>query len=288
MGSTIGSIITDCSDHNAQSRQQLRFASLFGATSSFLGLRKHAPDLEAAGHLIDQLDILSRTPKSITQSQSVIILNVAPRGQAVKKNYPNGSPFCYVKVNQTYIISTYEGRSLSLLKQFNLADQVQVLDIPTVTAAAIGWGELTFEQSAAINNSQFRSLEFAPLAAYWLTHSFDVPSKPADIRALEESGLVWTIDNFGNVKTTLLPEDIDFADGKEIILSDGKPAICCTKLADVPDDITAITVGSSGYGSQRFLEIVVQWHDKGFSDSHSAHQRHNLKVGDPVLQSTTA
>lgn len=288
MASFLGSIITDCSDHNAQSRQQLRFAALFGTLPTFLGLRKQNPDLEAAGQLIDQLDVLSRQSKSIATPPSVIIVNVAPRGQAVKKEYANGSPFCHVKVGPTTVVSIYNGRTLGLLKRLGLAEQVQLLDIPTVTSAAVGWGELTFEQAAAINNSQFRSLEFAPLAAYWLTHGFDLPAKPTELPSFDQSGVVWAIDNFGNVKTTLLPQDIDFADGKELILHDGRPAICCTKLADAPSDSSVITIGSSGYGSQRFVEVMVPWLDNGFAESTSAQQRHTFKVGDPVLQIMTS
>ncbi len=44
-------------------------------------------------------------------------------------------------------------------------------------------------------------------------------------------------------------------------------------------------MGSSGYGADKFLEVVVQWEDGGFSKSDKASTRHNLAVGSKVLSS---
>jgi hypothetical protein len=56
--SLIGSIITDCADDNARARQELRFSTLFGTQPSFLGVSSYN-SIEAAGNLVEQLDVLS-------------------------------------------------------------------------------------------------------------------------------------------------------------------------------------------------------------------------------------
>ncbi|HMI09458.1 MAG TPA: hypothetical protein VK497_03625 [Candidatus Saccharimonadales bacterium] len=284
MSQIIGSIITDCADDNARARQELRFASLFGVKPTFLGVRAVAPDVEAAGNLIDQLGALTNLPASASHNEAIILVNVAPRGDKVKKKWNNGTPFCYFRIGNVLVVSTYAGRALSLAQEYGLVKSVELLDMPTVTAAAVKWGEITQNQAERINHTQFRSLEFLPLVAYWLTQKKPVPSKT---QVLEEQhdihGKVWCIDNFGNAKTTLRPEDIDFTEGKALALADGKLATCYRRLADVPKDTTALVIGSSGYQSNRFLEVVVQWQDNGFHGSDSAKIRHNLSVGSTVL-----
>jgi len=93
--------------------------------------------------------------------------------------------------------------------------------------------------------------------------------------------LVWLVDNFEDVKTTLLPEDIAFEQGKQIELSNGEVATCYRRLADVPKDVTALTIGSSGYGPHRLLEVVVGGCGKASS-------LHGLVIGDPVLDNKGA
>jgi hypothetical protein len=282
-------IITDCADDNARARQELRFSSLFGVQPTFLGVGKNAPDIEAAGNLIDQLDATTNLPVSRTEQdiQAVILVNVAPRGDAVKKKWDNGTPFCYFRIGNTLVASTYAGRSLGLAKARGLINEVELLDIPTVVKAAVAWGEITEEQARHISHTQFRSLEFLPLVAYWLSIGKPVPSETVPIDPWDNtSGAVWCIDSFGNAKTTLRASDIDFTEGKTVLLADGKPAICRRRLADVPKDTTALVVGSSGLNRDRFLEVVVQWRDDGFSKSDSATSRHNLIVGSQVLASS--
>jgi len=285
MPNTIGSIITDCADNNARARQELRFSSLFGAKPTFLGVGAKAPDLEAAGNLLDQLDALTNLPVSAESTERIILVNVAPRGEKVKQKWENGTPFCYVRVGDILIVSTYAGRALHLLKKRSLADSVELLDVPTVTTAAVEWGELTKEQAAHINNTQFRSYEFLPLAAYWVSQGKDVPSTTQPIEDEQDTdGKVWCVDRFGNAKTTLVASDVGFEEGKPVTLSDGQTATCHRRLADVPKNESALVIGSSGYGNDRFIEVVVQWHDDGFRGSDSAASRHGLEVGSPVLR----
>jgi hypothetical protein len=285
MSHIIGSIITDCADPNARTRQELRFASLFGVHPTFLGVGDKAPGIEAAGDLLEQLDVATNFPAMPADTRPVILVNVAPRGDSVKRQWDNGTPFCYFTVGNALVVSTYAGKSLSLAYSRGLVQSVKLLDIPTVTKAAIAWGDLTTGQAERINHTQFRSLEFLPLVALWLTQGKPVPSTTEQLT--NEPGIrgkVWCIDSFGNAKTTLLPADVGFEEGKTVILEDGKPATCYRRLADVPKDSSALTIGSSGYGTDRFLEVIVQWKDDGFHESDSAVKRHGFSVGSSVLQ----
>lgn len=279
MSNIIGSIITDCQDDNARSRQELRFKSLFGELPTFVGVGRQAPDLEAAGLLIDQLDVIGSTPG---KHEAIILVNVAPRGGT--KKWDNGTPFCYFRIDNILVVSAFSGRCLSLVKKLGITQQVELLDIPTVTQAAVTWGDIAPEQAERINHTQFRSLEFLPLVAFWLQQNKPVPSTAHDIPDEQVTNLVWFTDNFGNAKTTLLADDVGFTDGKTIVLKDGSRAVCHQRLADVPKSETALTIGSSGYTDHRFIEVAVQWKDGGFGKSDSAAERHHLHVGSPVLQ----
>ena len=257
MSTIIGTIITDCADANARARQELRFDSLFGVKPTFLGVGSYSP-IEAAGNLIEQLDVLVNFPISDKTRQNIVLVNVAPRGEDVQKKWDNGTPFCYFKMGQTLVVSTYEGQCLALARDFGIVDTVELFDIPTVTAAAVAWGDLTEEEAERINHTQFRSLEFMPLVAYWLWQGKPVPSTAQSLAELPSAkGKAWFVDNFDNVKTTILPEDIDFADGEQVLLEGRITATCYTRLADVPRGVTALTIGSSGYGDHRFLEVAI-------------------------------
>ncbi|HEX3082139.1 MAG TPA: SAM hydroxide adenosyltransferase [Candidatus Saccharimonadia bacterium] len=276
-------IITDCADGNARVRQELRFEALFGVKPAFLGVGGVAPDLEAGGNLLDALDGLTNLPASRAGQEAVVLVNVAPRGDGVRRRWANGTPFCYFWVGRTLVVSTYAGRALALAAACGLVNEVEVVDLPAVVAAARHWGELTEAQAERINHTQFRSLEFLPLVAYWLTAGRSVPSEPAPVEAADVRGRVWCVDNFGNVKTTLTEDEVDFEEGREVHLADGQTAVCFRQLADVPRDTSALVIGSSGYGGTRLLEVVVQWRDGGFAGSHTAAGRHGLFVGSSVL-----
>jgi len=284
MSKITGSIITDCADNNARSRQQLRFSQLFGVQPTFHGVGGIAPETEAAGNLIDQLASLSNLPESVSDTNAVVLVNVAPRGDGVRAKWDNGVPFCYFHVGSALVVSTYTEQILGIIASKGLAHSVELLDTPTVTAAAVEWGEITAEQRERINHTQFRSLEFLPLVAYWVLNGREVPVVTKTIVPGDDiSGKVWCIDNFGNAKTTLVASDIDFQEGKKVLLADGTGATCYRRLADVPKGETALVIGSSGFGTERFLEIIVQWQDGGFNGSGSAAERHKLTVGSAVF-----
>src|SRR5262245_23677449 len=139
---TKGAIITDCADPNARVRQELRFTSLFGFQPSLLPLGHDCPDLEAAGNLIDQLSAISDLPSSAEVRGAIILVNVAPRGKHANSRWENGSPFGYFHYGQTLVLSSTEGRCLSLAYSLNLVREVEVLDMPRILAAAVERGEL--------------------------------------------------------------------------------------------------------------------------------------------------
>lgn len=283
MSDLIGSIITDCADDHTRSRQELRFKDFFGIAPTFVGVTSDMPDLEAGGVLLDQLEVLTQMPLA-RNHEAIILLNVAPRGGESQKKWDNGTPFCYFRVDNVLIVGAFGGQCLSLAKKFGVIDHVELMDIPTVTRAAVEWGDLTPAQAERINHTQFRSLEFLPLVAYWLWQKKPVPSVAESLDHLPNpNNLIWSIDNFGNAKTTLTAEDIDFAPGKLVTVPTGGVISCYRRLADVPKGDSALIVGSSGYKNHRFLELVVQWEDGGFKKSSSAASRYGLHVGSEVL-----
>ncbi|HSX33617.1 MAG TPA: hypothetical protein VLF91_04755 [Candidatus Saccharimonadales bacterium] len=276
MNAITGVIINDCADDNARSRQEVRFESLFGAKPTFLGVGSYLP-VEAAGNLLDVLDVLTNFPLADTERQSVVLVNVAPRHRGEQSAWDNGTPFCYFWLGKTLVVSTYEGECLAIVRDLGIVQEVSLLDTQAVTAAAVAWGDLTPAEADKITHSQFRSLEFTPLVAYWLLQGKPVPSTPQTLKNLPSAqGAVWLVDNFDDVKTTLLPVDVGFADGKQVKLVNGHLATCYRRLVDVPEGVTALTIGSSGFGPYRFLEVVI-------GHCGRAGKVHGFTVGDPVL-----
>jgi hypothetical protein len=273
-----GTIINDCADDNSRVRQELRFNSLFGVQPIFLGVDSYSP-VEAAGNLLDVLDILTNFPLADKDRENIVLVNVAPRGEDVQEKWDNGTPFCYFRLGKTLVVCAYDGQCLALARNLGVVHEVELLDVPTVTNDAVTRGELTLGEASKINDSQFRSLEFLPLAAYWLWQGKKLPSQTLSLSELPGAkGLVWLVDNFDDVKTTLLPEDVGFKDGKKVVLANGQTALCHRRLADVPKGVTAVTIGSSGYGQHRFLEVVIGHRGKAGS-------AHSLAAGEPVLSS---
>lgn len=270
-----GIIITDCHDPNARARQEVNFHRLFGLRPTFIGLGKDNPDLEAAGHLVDVLDD-ANLPEAFAATPTVVLVNVAPRGDDVKQQWENGTPFCHFKTGASTVFSTYDGRALSLVGKLDLADSVNLHDIPTVTGSLAADGILSEKQAGAINNTQFRSKDFLPLAARLVIGGVELPAERQELA--DNSGVggrAWLVDNFGNIKTTILPGDIEFEEGRTVNLIRGQEVVCRERLADVPTGELGVTIGSSGYGENRWLEVVVQ---KG-----SAAGELGVQVGSRVL-----
>lgn len=256
-------IINDCRDANAFGRQATRAASLFGCTVNPVAV---ANDLEAAGNLIDALD-------AAEGRRGVILVNVAPRHGAAKR-WPNGTPFGWFSYGDTIVAASIDGLTLSLVKKLGLADAVELFDIPEVMAAAAGHRLVPRETADYVVSTQFRSLEFLPRAAFWLTQGYVLPTRRHALPAAAPDA-VWWVDNFGNCKTTVLPEDLAaFRDEESISGIASLPHY--DRLKDVPDGEAAFVTGSSGLGARRFVEIVIQ--------GGNAAQRFGLRSGKHLIR----
>jgi hypothetical protein len=258
-------IINDCRDFNAAGRQQVRVQEIFGAQPAFIGV---ASDLEAAGHLVDILDAAGDKP-------SVIMVNIAPRDGKAKK-WPNGTPFGYFYLGKHLVVTTVDGLTLSLVKKFGLVDAVHVFDTTSIVNEMIKDAFISKNVREHIINTQFRSYELLPRAAAFILKKKKVkPFETIEKNSIPDAPhAIWFVDNFGNCKTTLLPNDIQFEPGKTIRLGIGKIPMY-NRLKDVPNHKPGLIIGSSGFGSQRFIEVVVQ--------GKSAARFFKLEVGSEVM-----
>ena len=264
-------IINDCKSQNDFGRQTTRLSSYFNCGVNTVGVSSSLvtkqATLEAAGNLIDVLDASEGT-------NGIVIVNVAPRG-GINKKWENGTPFCYFYYKKVLIISTFEGFTLSLVKKLGLVEQVFLVDIKTVTEYASNKKLITQDQAAYIVNTQFRSYEFEPRLAKWLSENIPLPHKQIPISEVENAPQqIWYIDDFGNCKTTLLKKELKIVKGTVTTSILGKLPYY-NRLKDVPHNTIGIYVGSSGIGADRFIEITLQ-------RGNLAHQK-NLKVGDKII-----
>jgi hypothetical protein len=261
------SIITDCSDSNALGRNMTRAASLFGFPPIPMAIENDfeaLSDLEAGGHLIDTLD-------AGLGNDGVILVNKAPRSGKAKK-WTNGTPFGYFWYKKTLVVSSVDGFTLSLVKKFKLVESINVFDIPIVMDYAVAKNLLPKEIADYIVTTQFRSFEFLPRVAKWIFDKIEIPSEILSINEVPDSpNSVWFADVFGNLKTTLLPIDVGFENGKKITFENLGEITCYDRLKDVPNGETGLIVGSSGLDHKRFLEIVIQ--------GQSAKIKFNSKIG---------
>lgn len=242
-------IINDCRDENTMGRQATRAARLFGNVPiNTVGIGWS--ELEGAGNLIDMLD-------ASDGQEGVIMANVAPRHGRGKK-WPNGTPFGYFWYGKTLVVSTIAEQMLSLAKKFGVADSLRLTDVPTVVDHMIEKGKLEPSLRDIIAKSQFRSFDYMPRLAKWVVDGEAVPAENYSFANVDDvPHSVWWVDNFGNCKTTILPEEVGHEPGKMLKTKVGE-IMCYTHLKDVPNDESGITIGSSGLGHKRFLEVVVQ------------------------------
>jgi hypothetical protein len=242
-------IITDCCDDNARTRQETRYAHLFpGVHISFLGAEN---DIEASGNVIDVLDASDDAP-------GIIAVNCAPRNGRAKK-WQNGSPFGYCWVGKKLIVGTIDGLCFGFIKRFGLADEIHVTDIQTV----LEFAKHTPEQVETGVNTQFRSLNYLPRLAKIVWEHKNVPSEIMPISEVPDMPpVIWWVDSFGNCKTTITENELDMnsKEDKVVTFADGThiKAPCVEKLAEVPDGSPALTAGSSGLRDHRFVELVIQ------------------------------
>jgi hypothetical protein len=257
-------IITDCNDTATAGRQLTRANSLFSCPANLVGVDFNA-DYQAAGNMIDILD-------AAEGREGVLLVNVAPRSGKAKK-WKNGTPFGFFYYKNTLVVTTVDGKTLSLVKKLGLTDKIRVFDIPTVMSEIPNKLDIYPGQVEYIINTQFRSFEFLPRVAKWIWGKIELPVENMMIDEVEDiEGQIWWVDNFGNCKTTFLPEEIGFEVGKEIQFKNLPAVKCYAKLKDVPNGDPALVVGSSGIEGKRFVEFLVQ--------GSSAANNYGLKVGD--------
>jgi len=254
--------LTDCTDPNAVARLSARLAALFGRTPAILPLSGTDPEGAAA---LTLLDVLRSTELLGGAGEpTVILVNIAPRDG----HWPNGVPFCYFRVREHLVISTFTPRVLEPLRRYLGVEAVEVTDVrEAVQAAAAGWAEFTPAQVDEIARTQFRSLWYVPLLARWLVDGRPVPSRTevlADAGAVrtQPSARVAVVDNFGNCKLNLPAEELPgyAAAGTTVRVFDRVSGVtrevpCYPRLVDVPRGEPGIITGSSGYG---FAEFVVR------------------------------
>lgn len=257
-------IINDSKDANAVGRQETRVTSLLGSPVTFVGV---SSDLEASGNLIDALD-------AIEEREGVVLLNLAPRNRQTDK-WANGAPFGYFWYKKILVIATIDGFTLSLVKKLQLVDCVNVLEISSSLDRLIENGDIPKDLKEYIVDTQFRSFDFVPRIAKFLLEHKDTQSTPLYIsEVFSAPPAVWWVDNFGNCKTTVLPEEISFKANNRVLTKLGELPFY-SRLKDVPDKTAALIIGSSGLGTKRFLEVVIQ--------GGSAAEHFNLSSGSLIL-----
>lgn len=248
--------ITDCKDENGKGRLKARLCTLFpGCSVQFVGV---STDYEAAINLVDIVD-------AYDGRHGVVLCNVARReGSERKSKWPNGPPFAWLRLGNIDIFTTVDGYVVSLLQRMlGRSLKLFVYEIP-VTVPYMGLSE---ERQAQVINTQFRSFDYLPLLAAQLLGGAKIPvTYVQDEIAQMPLALCW-VDSFGNIKTNALPEDAGFEEGKLVpgsmvtVKVDEQRQLrlpCYQRLKDIPDHQVAVTIGSSGLGSKRFLEIMQQ------------------------------
>jgi len=273
-------IFTDCDDKNARFRQSLRIQQLFGVTPIITGITS---DSEAGFHIVDALDATLNV-EGPDEGYSIILVNIAPRDGEVRGRELNGTHFCYFWVGRALVALTFNKSMLALAKKLSLTDRILAVDIPEVTKQAVRHGLLEERFRQYICETQFRSFEFLPRLARWLVnglnpieYTFFLKNVFIEDLVPDARPSVAYVDRFGNVKTTLLLDELKTA--RSNVSGSGLGRYACLpfypRLSNVPDDgKPAWVVGSSGFGERRFCEIVI--------NGGRASEYFGLKAGQPL------
>ncbi|MEZ4103947.1 MAG: hypothetical protein R3B60_01540 [Candidatus Paceibacterota bacterium] len=256
-------IINDCRDDNARARQTSRISSLLKITPAFIGVDS---DLEASMNMIDILDATGG-------QEGVILVNVAPRGDKTAK-WENGTPFAYFWYKKTLVVSSLDGYAFSAVKKLNLTETVNIFDIHEATKTMQEANFITEAEATRIPFSQFRSFDFTPRIGSFMMLGNHVPSTSFDLQEIPElPSAIWCIDNFGNCKTTLTPDQIS-TDGETETRYGKLPYV--EKLRDLKDGETALVRGGSGLDDTRFIELITQ--KRNFA------KNNQTKIGDDIFE----
>jgi len=239
-----------------------------------------------------------------SQGEKMVIgANLASRDiiQHIKSNHlniENGLPFVAFWYMQTLVITTANPEVIRTIMNLSasgaLVDQnnspvshIAVLEIADVlniipshyyyTNSARIQGKTEEEMKNYIIHTQFRSMYFVPLAADAIMQGDlpleklkNIPLAQLDSEFSSQYSKYWPkksihyIDNFGNCKTGLRADDINFVPGSkyEVSFEDfGTIELTAySRLTDVPSKQPALIPGSSGFGydrNSRRLEFVI-------------------------------
>lgn len=264
---TVVTIINDCTDDNARMRQEMRTISTLELPIAYIGVPKFS-SIAASGNLIDAIDAAAQHP-------SIIMVNVAPRhGDA--KRFKNGTPFGYFYHKKNLIIASISEATLALVKKLKMTESIRVLDPEVVLPIFAESGVILEKHIEWILKTQFRSFNFVPRVAEYLAfHNDELPGEDFPLSEIaDEPATVWWIDNFGNLKTSLIAEDVDFKAGGKLDTVWGEFTFY-DRLSDVPNGGLGCIVGSSGFGRARFLELVIQ--------GKSAEEQFGARIGDKLF-----
>ncbi len=253
-------VFTDCVDKkNAKKRQIERYESLFPGAKvkcKKLNSKNYVPVLTGA---IDVMDAVR-----FGAVPYIFIFNIASRTET---QYKNGAPFCFAKLGRSLIIGT--PWSFCMLKKLGVLNEVHITDVFEVCKNFV-----TKAEARRIAESQFRSFDYVPFLAKWLSENKNVPSKILKLSKVEIKEQVWHIDCFKNAKTTIPNSFLKGRKNGTFVKTEYGQLPFYRRLADVPVGTLAITQGSSGYSKFRFAEIVI--------NGGKAAKRLGLKVGSEV------
>lgn len=250
---TIAVINDCCGDDNGRGRIGSKISALFGFPVSAEIAVAHT--LEVAVNILDQLKVIGKTA-------GLILANIAPRDLADGKTFTNGTHFGFCWIGNTLLVSTISGYTLSLVKKFRLADSIFVLDLERSVDMMVHAKLISLAEGDEIKLTQFRSCYFQPLVAKAILLGIQLPGERLPISAIQDAPLaIAVVDIFGNRKTTLTLADIDVVDeGQQAATLLGTFPFY-TQLCKVPEGVTAIVIGSSGF-NEHLLEINVKGRGK--------------------------
>lgn len=249
-------IINDCSDANALGRLSTRAAAWLNCPVTTMPV---VNEYEAAGCLIDALDAAGNAP-------GWILCNVAPRNEQTSGT--NGPPFVQVECKDgPFVVTTVN--TLGLLPKVGIRSCYPI-DVARTLQQLVYAQVIDDHERLQIESSQFRSFDFLPLLVAEFESVGFHGGPPQEIEPWTEE-VVWYVDCFGNLKTTLTTEDVVGLSDRRYRQYLGHLPVY-PRLCDVPEGELAVVIGSSGLANTRFLEIVVK--------GGSAAARLGLKVGD--------
>ncbi|MCC6323281.1 hypothetical protein IT400_00640 [Candidatus Nomurabacteria bacterium] len=234
-------VISDCADPEAQLCYDASFAHEFPiANVKCYGITH---PLQAGGFALRPIDLHKGDP-------AIVFVNYAPRRDKDRKEgYLNGRPFGYFFIDKTLVIASDEPEIWSMFK---------LVSLPLGVVRKI-----ECEKIPGMPTTQFRSGLIIPKVAKMILFG-NLDCQIFEPKVVDVKNKIWHIDNFGNCKTTSLKIN----KRKYVFEKD---------LTNLLEEEQSATIGSSGYGDQRFVEFAM----KGFSFAES----HNWEIGMKIPKS---